>query len=115
MSGPLRLDRGASGDSAGVEIFAEGSVRRRIVVRALGRELRVRHQRRAAIAGNGVADGEGILPARGELAAVGAEGGWQLWRVAVELRQAGDQRAGKQHGVADGLGIDWIAGGGGSE
>src|SRR6185369_6895021 len=88
MPGPLRMDRGASGDSAGVEILAERSVRGRIVVRALGRKLRVRHQRRAALAGNGVADGEGVLPARGKLAAVGAEGGWQLWRVAVELRQA---------------------------
>src|SRR6185369_16431646 len=104
-----------SGDSAGVEILAERSVRGRIVVRALGRKLRVRHQRRAALAGNGVADGEGVLPARGKLAAVGAEGGWQLWRVAVELRQAREQGAGKQHGVADRLGLDRIAGRGGSE
>ena len=39
-----------------VTIPAEGSDRGRAVVRALGRELRVWHQRRAARAGNGGAD-----------------------------------------------------------
>ena len=37
------------------EVFAEGSVQGWIVVRALGRELRLRNQRRVAGAGNGFA------------------------------------------------------------
>ncbi len=63
----------SSGDPAGREILAEGSDRGRIMVWPLGRELRVRNQRRAARARNGCADRAGILPARSRMAALGAK------------------------------------------
>ena len=58
----------------GRAISDERPDRRWIVVRALGRELCVRHQRRVAGAGNGFADRAGILRARRGLAAASAEG-----------------------------------------
>jgi len=48
------------------------------VVWALGRELRVRHKRRFASAGDRVADGAELLRARRRLAAAGAESRWSF-------------------------------------
>src|SRR5207253_5602926 len=76
---PVWLARGPSCDSTRREILVEGPIQRRFVVRALGRQLHLRNQRRAARTGNGFPDGARLLPARGGLAAHRAEGRRQLW------------------------------------
>ena len=94
-----------------VQISAEGSDRGRAVVRALGRELRVWDQRRAAGAGNGGADRARILPARGGMAPLGAKFRWRIWRIHRFLLRSRAEGQGRQHGVPDGVGADRIAGG----
>src|SRR5579859_632601 len=109
MPWPLRLARGTSCHSACRKVFAEGSMRRWLLVRTLGRELRLRHQRRAARPGDRFAYGEGVLPARGELAARRSKSRRQLRRITLELHRSGHKGAGKQHRLADRLGPDRLA------
>jgi len=51
----------------------------------LGRELRVRDERRVAGVGDGFVDGAGLLRAGGCLAAAGGRKRTEVWRVAAEL------------------------------
>ena len=85
MPGAVRVACGTSCGSEGREFSDEGSVERWVLVRTLGRELRLRNERRAARTGNGFADGAGLLRAGSRLAAAGTEGRWKLWRIAAEL------------------------------
>src|SRR5579859_3809811 len=110
MPGAVWLEGRAPRGAARGEVFAQGSMQGRLVVRALGRELRLRNQRRAAGAGNDFAEHAGLLQARGELAESGAKAGRQLWRIATQLSRCVVEGAGKQHAFSDGVGIDWIAG-----
>src|SRR5258707_11010799 len=103
------LARGTSRDSASGEIFAERSIRRRFLVRPLGRQLRLWNERRIARLGNRFAARARLLPARRDLASHGAEGRRKLWRVSAKLRNAGNKRAGTEHTFADGLGFDRVA------
>ena len=74
-------------------VFAERSVRRRLMVRPLGRQLRLRHERRAALTRNGFAHRERILPTRRELAAFRSEGRRKLRRIAAQLSPSRTPRA----------------------
>src|ERR1700749_3794380 len=82
MPGTVWMAGGASVGTKGRGLFDERPEQGRIVVRALGRQLRVRDERGVASAGDGLVDGAGLLRARGELAAAGAEGRRKFWRVA---------------------------------
>ncbi len=93
-----------------VRFLAEGSDGRRAVVRALGRELRLWNERRAARARNRGADGAGLLPARGRMAALGAKFRRRIRRIHRFLLRSGAQGQGREHGVPDRLGTDRIAG-----
>src|SRR6185437_9414305 len=109
MPRPFRLACRTSCHSACREIPAKGSVRRWLLVRTLGRELRLRHQRCAASPRNRFAYGERILPARGELAARRPKSRRQLRRITLELHRSGHQGARKQYGFANRLGPDRLA------
>src|SRR5215467_10368529 len=114
MPGPIWVASGTSGGSARRGIPEERSMPGRFVVWALGRELRLWNQRRAARARNRFVECAGLLQAGGELAEIGAKGGRQLWRVPAQLPRGIDKGAGPQHAFADCVGIDWFAGWGGS-
>src|ERR1700739_1164201 len=103
MSGTVWLAGRAPRGAARHEFFAEGSVQGRLVVRALGRELRLRDQRRAARGGNDFAERAGLLQARGELAESSTEAGRQLWRIAAQLSRPVVEGAGKQHAFTNGM------------
>src|SRR5262249_11980772 len=96
----------------GRAVFAERSMQGWFVVRALGRELRLWYERRAARLGNGVALRAGLLPARGSLAPCDSAARRQLWRVAEELRSFVGQGPRAEHAFANGVGTDRTAGGG---
>src|SRR5438552_19073547 len=109
MSWPVWLASGPSCDSTRREILVEGPIQRRFVVRPLGRQLHLRNQRGVVRTGNGFADRARLLPARRGLAAHCAKGRRQLRGVACQLRNAVDERAGPEYGVAYRMGMDRIA------
>ena len=110
MSGAFRLDRGRPDDPARGEIPVEGSRPRRLLVRALGCQLRLWHQRGFARDGNRIHDQQGFLPAGSRLAAHGTKARWQLRRIAAKLRRNYDQRPRPEHAIADRLGPNRHAG-----
>src|SRR5256885_9720331 len=110
MPGPVWLASGSSFDAARREVPCKRPVRGRRLVRTLGCELRLWNERCAARTRNGFAQCKRILQACGELAEDSAKARRQLRRIAAELRRTGDERAGKQHAFANGMGFDWLDG-----
>src|ERR1700735_3568260 len=83
--------------------------RRRLVVRPLGRELRLWHERCAARTGN---DREINRPERAEgcgLAQVRAKFRRRLWRIDPFLLRRDPERKREEHRFANGVGTDWLA------
>src|ERR1700674_1535707 len=103
-----------SGAGARTDISAARPDGRRELVRALGRELRLWHERRASGSGDDREVVERVMPAGGQLAAVGAECGWRVRRIDSFVLRRVAQGPGGEHSLADGVGIDWIAGNAGA-
>src|ERR1051326_6295870 len=106
MSWPLRMARGAPCSATGCKVFVQGSMRRRFLVPALGGQLRLRNQRRAARPRDCFSEWAGILPACGSVAQIRAEACGQLWGMAAELSRRIVERPGEQYAFTDRLGAD---------
>src|SRR6202166_4773747 len=85
-------------------------MRRRLLVRPLGRQLRLWHQRRPQSARNRFFNSTGILPARRSLAEVCPTRRRQFWRIAQNLLRRILQGTGCQHPFTNRLGLDRFAG-----
>src|SRR5208282_4841678 len=108
----LVRDASSAGTRAGV--FAAGSKGGWVLVWAMGRELRLRNERRASRARNDREIVGAGMPAGGGMAAVRAECGRRVWRIDSFVLRRIAQRQGEQHGFADGVGIDRAFGDGGT-
>src|SRR5579862_6020331 len=100
----------ASSNRAGESLFAARAGEGWLVVRALGRELRIRNERRVAGARS---SGAGLVArgtARGGMAAFDTECRRRFRRDCIVVLRPVAQGARKEHGVADGVGADWLAG-----
>src|SRR5882724_1371696 len=106
MPGTIRMARRASCSAPRGPISFEGSVQGWVLVRPLGRELRLRHKWRVALFRNHFIDRAGLLQAGCELAEGCAKAGRQFWRVAAQLSPRIFKRARPQHAFANRLGTD---------
>src|SRR5438552_4277401 len=106
MPGTIRMARRASCSAPRCRISFEGSVQGWVVVRPMGRELRLRHKWSVALSRNHFIDCAGLLQAGCELVEGCTKARRQFWRIAAQLSRRIFKRARPQHAFANRLGTD---------